>query len=227
VTDAPRSGPPDWRLRAEQIWLDNRTFDLVCRAGRRAPGLIAYLNRFAGRVAGTRDRVGPSADVFASPRLVRFTEMEYAIPRAHAAEAVRGVREILERHPVSFPVELRFLGADDALLSTAHGRDTAYVAAHLYQGMAFEAPLREVEAFMARYDGRPHWGKRSWLTAAELAPRYPRWDAFQAARAELDPAGVFSNAYAERMLGDVTSVPGSGTSRESSAPRPDTSAPAR
>jgi L-gulonolactone oxidase len=203
VTGAGRSGPPDWRIRAEQIWLDNRAFDLICRAGRRAPRLIPRLNRFAGRVAGTRDRTAPAPDVFASPRLVRFTEMEYAIPRVHAAEAVRAVRRILERHPVSFPVELRFLGADDALLSTAHGRETAYVAAHLYEGMAFEAPLREVEALMARYDGRPHWGKRSWLTAAELAPRYPGWDAFQAVRARLDPGGVFSNAYAERMLGPV------------------------
>ena len=49
--------------------------------------------------------------------------------------------------------------------------------------------------------GRPHWGKRSFLSAAELAPRYPRWDAFQAARAELDPDGRFANAWVRDVLG--------------------------
>ena len=94
--------------------------------------------------------------------------MEYAIPREHAAEAVRGAREILARHPVSFPIELRFVAADDALLSPAYGRDSAYVAVHLFEGMAWEAPFREVEALMSGFGGRPHWGKCSFLTAEEL-----------------------------------------------------------
>ena len=72
--------------------------------------------------------------------------------------------------------------ADDALLSPAHGRDSAYVAVHVFEGMPWEAPFREVEALMGSLGGRPHWGKWSFLTAAELAPRYPAWDAFQAAR---------------------------------------------
>ena len=67
--------------------------------------------------------------------------------------------------------------------------------------MPWEAPFREVEALLAGWDGRPHWGKRSFLGAAELAPRYPGWAAWQAARAELDPSGVFTNRWAERVLG--------------------------
>ena len=125
--------------------------------------------------------------MFASPRLVRFEEMEYALPRARAADAVRAAREILARHPVSFPIELRFSAADDALLSPAHARETAYVAVHVFEGMEFEAPFREVEAAMTTWGGRPHWGKRSFLGAEELAPRYPRWDAFAAIRAAARP----------------------------------------
>ena len=127
--------------------------------------------------------------------------MEYAIPREHAAEAVRGAREILERYPVSFPIELRFVAGDDALLSPAHGRDSAYVAVHLFEGMAWEAPFREVEALMGGFGGRPHWGKWSFLGADELAPRYPEWEAFQAARSELDPEGRFVNDWVRRVLG--------------------------
>ncbi len=87
-------------------------------------------------------------------------------------------REILERHPVSFPIELRFVAADDALLSPAHARDTAYVAVHVFEGMDGEPPFREVEKLMAGWGGRPHWGKRSFLAARELRTRYPRWDDF-------------------------------------------------
>jgi L-gulonolactone oxidase len=56
---------------------------------------------------------------------------------------------------------------------------------------------------MDGYDGRPHWGKLHFQTAETLAPRYPKWDRFQALRARLDPEGVFSNPYLERVLGSV------------------------
>ena len=118
--------------------------------------------------------------------------MEYALPREHAAEAVRAAREILERHPVIFPIELRFMAADDALLSPAHGRDRAYVAVHVFEGMDCEAPFREVEAVMAGSAGaRTGASARSWRARRELAAALPGgWDAFQAAATrELATAG--------------------------------------
>ena len=46
-----------------------------------------------------------------------------------------------------------------------------------------------------------------WCTAIQpastLAGRYPEWDRFQQARAELDPAGTFANAYTDRVLGPL------------------------
>jgi len=200
-TDAPREGPGRARAWLEDMLVDNHLFGLFNRAARRWPRAIPALNRAAARAASRRERVDWSFRVFASPRLVRFTEMEYALPREHAAEAVRGAREILERHPVSFPIELRLVAADDALLSPAHGRDSAYVAVHVFEGMPWEAPFREVEALMSGFGGRPHWGKWSFLGAEQLAPRYPRWDAFQAARAELDPDGRFENDWLRHVLG--------------------------
>jgi len=132
---------------------------------------------------------------------VRFEEMEYSVPRSRAAEAVEAVKRILERHPVSFPIELRFVRGDDALLSPASGRDSAYLAIHLFDGMPYEAPFREVEALLSSdFEGRPHWGKRSFLSAAELAPRYPGWGAFQRVRRELDPEGRFANAWIRDVL---------------------------
>jgi FAD-linked oxidoreductase len=212
-TDAPREAPGRGREWLEDVLVDNHVFGLFNRVGRRVPRAIPWLNRTAARAASRRERVDWSFRIFASRRLVRFTEMEYAIPRVHAAEAVRGAREILERHPVSFPIELRFVAADDALLSPAHGRDSAYLAVHLFEGLPWEAPFREVEALMSSYGGRPHWGKWSFLEAEQLAPRYPEWDAFQAARDELDPDRRFENDWLRRVLTGTSGPP-----RDRSAP---------
>jgi len=202
-TEAPVSAPGPAGAWLHDVLLDNHALALLSRTGRRFPRAIPRINRLAAAAASGRERVDWSHRIFASPRLVRFDEMEYAIPREHAADAVREARAILERHPVNFPVELRFVAGDDALLSPAHGRDTAYVAVHVFEGMDGEAPFRELEKLMARWDGRPHWGKRSFLSAREIKGRYPAWNAFAAARAELDPEGRFENPWARRTLGAV------------------------
>ena len=141
------------------------------------------------RLSGTSTRVDRSDRIFASPRLVRFTEMEYALPRAVAADAVRAIKATAERYAINFPIEVRFVAPDDALLSPAHERETVYVAVHAFKGMEWEPYFRAVEAIADEHGGRPHWGKRHFQTAATLAPRYPEWERFAAVRARLDPDG--------------------------------------
>jgi L-gulonolactone oxidase len=151
-------------------------------------------------------RVDRSADIFASPRLVRFTEMEYALPRENTPAAVRQVMDAIERHgfAVPFPIEVRTVAADDAFLSTAAGRASGFLAVHMYRGMEWRPYFHAVEAIMQGLGGRPHWGKRHFQTAATLRPRYPDWDRFQAVRARLDPDGLFANAWTDRVLGSIT-----------------------
>jgi L-gulonolactone oxidase len=200
---APR---PRTRAWAEDVALNNGAFGAFCLAGRAMPARIPAINRLLTRLIGTTVRVDRSHEIFSSPRLVRFTEMEYAVPRARAVEAIGGVRELLDRHgfAVPFPVECRFLASDDAFLSTAAGRDTAYVAVHMFRGMEWDPYFRAVESLMDSLDGRPHWGKRHFQTAATLSARYPDWERFQAVRARLDPDGRFANRYTDRVLGRVT-----------------------
>jgi L-gulono-1,4-lactone dehydrogenase len=141
--------------------------------------------------------------IFANYRTIRFTEMEYAIPRERGPEAVRRVLDLIreQRIEVPMPIECRVVAADDALLSPSHERDTTYVAVHQYRGMEWRRYFEAAEEIMDSYGGRPHWGKRHFQDAATLAPRYPRWDDFQASRDELDPDRAFSNEYALRVLG--------------------------
>jgi L-gulono-1,4-lactone dehydrogenase len=200
--DEPPRPPGAARRWLEDVALANGAFAAASMVGRRAHRLIPALNRGVTRAAGSAVRQDRSHRCFASPRMVHFTEMEYAIPRAAAAEMVRAVLAHVEdrRLPVSFPLELRFVAPDDAFLSPACGRETAYIAVHAYRGMPWEW-FRDVERIADAHGGRPHWGKRHFQTAATLAPRYEHWDAFQAVRARLDPDGLFTNAYVERVLG--------------------------
>lgn len=199
--------PPRPRGRAaaflNDVVLENWALEALAGTGKALPRTIPALSRLAGRLAAGSRTVDRSDRVFANERRVRFTEMEYAVPREHGPEAARRVVEWVRRnrYPVFFPIEVRVGAAEDACLAMAHGRDTAYVAVHQYRGMQWRPYFEAVEAIMDEYGGRPHWGKRHFQTAATLAPRYPAWDAFQKARDELDPGRVFSNEYAERVLG--------------------------
>ncbi len=204
-TDRPPEPPGRAKAFLRDVLLENAALGLACRLGRRVPALIPSLNRGIASVLGGAEHLDASNRVFANVRLVRFTEMEYGIPREHAAEALERVLTLIERRrlPVGFPIELRVVAPDDALLSTAHGRPTAYIAVHQYLGMEYETYFRGVEAIMDEYGGRPHWGKRHYQTAATLAPRYPEWERFATVRARLDPEGRFENDYTRRVLGPV------------------------
>ena len=190
------------------VLLTNHAFGLFCRIGRRVPSQIPRINRLVTKLAGTTKRIDRSDRIFASPRLVRFTEMEYALPRERTPEAVRRVMEMVPARgfAVPFPIEVRTVAGDDALLSTAAGRDSGFLAVHMYEGMEWRPYFQAVEQIMDELDGRPHWGKRHFQTAATLRNRYPGWDRFQAVRALLDPKGRFSNEWTDRVLGP-TGVP--------------------
>lgn len=209
-TEEPARPPGHLSAYVNDVLLVNHAFGLLCKVGRALPSQIPQINKLVTKLAGSRVRVDRSDRVFATPRLVRFTEMEYALPRANVPEAVRRVLAMVERErlPVPFPIEVRSVAADDALISTAAGRDSGFVAVHMFEGMAFETYFHAVEAIMDEMEGRPHWGKRHFQSAETLRGRYPDWDRFQAVRARLDPRGLFCNAWTERVLGPVRAEPG-------------------
>ena len=193
------------RVRAyvDDDLLSNRVFGLTNRFGNAVPGAVPALSRVASRALTARSYVDASHRVFVSERLVRFREMEYAVPRAAGMPALVEARRAMERGgwPISFPVEIRFARADDVWLSTAYERDTVYLAFHVNAQTDHTAYFRAVEQVMRAHDGRPHWGKLHTRTAEDLAPAYPRWDDVLRVRDRVDPERLFANGYLERVLG--------------------------
>lgn len=200
LPEQPRGKAVDWFT---DILMSNYTFDALCKLGRWQPRLVPYIQRGAAYAGSYRRQVDRSYRVFASPRLLRFTEMEYAIPREHAATAIREIKDLSTKFHTAMPIEVRWVAPDDAFLSPATGRDTCYIAVHQYRGMAYEPYFRACEAVFDKYNGRPHWGKRHFQTADTLRERYPDWDRFAEVRRRFDPKGRFSNAYLNRILGPV------------------------
>jgi L-gulono-1,4-lactone dehydrogenase len=201
-TDAPakpRSRAGEW---LHDIALENHFLHGVLAYGRRVPRHVPALNRMVTRLGGGPDRYDASARIFASPRLFRFTEAEHAVEATHAVDAIQAVLAVARRHRLGMPIEVRWVGADEPWLSMAHGRDTCFVAVHGIRDTPWPAYFDDVTEALEPFTPRPHWGKRSTLTAAQLAPRYPRWDDFRRVRDRLDPERRFANAFTQRMLGE-------------------------
>lgn len=200
-------GPAD-PLGAVSAWvedelLSNGVFQAVNSLARAVPAAIPSIARVASRALSARTYTDIPYKVFTSPRRVRFVEMEYALPRASLVEALRELKAMVDRSGlrISFPVEVRTAPADDIALSTASGRETAYIAVHMYKGTPYHAYFTAAERIFTAHGGRPHWGKVHTRDAEYFAQAYPRFGEFTALRDRLDPERMFGNDYLRRVLG--------------------------
>jgi FAD-linked oxidoreductase len=194
---------PRWRYLLDDEFLSNTVFGATTQLGRLAPATIPAVNKMAARALGARTYTDAAYRVFTSPRRVRFKEQEYAVPRAELAGVLGELRALFRRRDwrISFPVEVRVTPADDIWLSTAYGRDSAYIAIHVQRAAPHQDYFADVEAVMTAAGGRPHWGKMHTRTAGYLAGVYPRFADFVALRDTLDPERRFGNPYLARVLG--------------------------
>ena len=206
---ASRDRPaPSRRLRAA-TWC-SRTRRSSCALPGRAgasPRAIPALNRRIVRA----DAAAPSSSTAATASTraaatVRFTEMEYAIPREHGAEALRRVLDLVERRrlPIGFPIEVR----------VSRRRRRAPVAPR-----TAATPATSPSTSTAGWSSRPTSARsrRSWTTTAgartgasattrrppRCAPRYPGWDRFLAVRDRLDPDRKFEQRLPAARAGMI------------------------
>jgi FAD-linked oxidoreductase len=201
-TEEPLNPLPKVKGWIEKTFMENYAFGALCRLGRMKPSLIPRLAT-ALPSSGSRSYINDSYKIFASPRLVRFYEMEHALPAESVAPALRAIREMIDKkgYLLNFPVEVRFTAADDVPLSTAFGRDTGYIAVHVYKGMEYTPFFKDVEDILRGFDARPHWGKIHHRDVEELSGLYPRFNEFLSMRDRLDPQRTFANRYTERVFG--------------------------
>ncbi len=173
------------------------------------PALMPLVNRAAAsRLITSRRTVVDSGDrVLAGGEGLRRQVLEYSVDAAAVRGVLAELRRAVERGGVRAPapVELRFGPAEAGWLNPAYGRASCSVGVVGYRpfGRATDSAAWFATAgtVLAAAGGRPHWGSSHAHDAADLAERYPRWDDFADVRARLDPAGLFTNAYLDRVLG--------------------------
>ena len=194
---------PKLRYLLDDEFLSNTVFGVTCRLGHAFPGMITTVNGVASKALGSRSYVDAAYRVFTSPRRVRFKEEEYAIPRESLADVLAEIRALFARRDwrISFAIEVRVTPGDDPWLSTAYGRDSAYIAIHVFHASPHEQYFRDVEGLMTAVAGRPHWGKMHTRSAEYLRQAYPKHGDFVALRDKLDPGRRFGNPYLTQVLG--------------------------
>lgn len=130
-------------------------------------------------------------------------ETEYAFGLAEAGEALGRLASAIARARwnVDLPVEIRFVREDTAWMSPAYGRPTCQIGVYARSHRDRLALFSAFEDIAFDLGGRPHWGKETSATSAQLRAAYPRWDEFVALARRWDPDGTLRNAFLDRVLG--------------------------
>lgn len=156
-----------------------------------------------GRSGSWSDRL-PHFRMGFTPSSGEELQSEYLVPRRRALEAIEAVRTLADGiRPILQVSEIRTVAADRLWMSMSYGEDV--VGIHFTwkpEPDAVEAMISRLEAALAPFGARPHWGKLFDAGAAEIAPLYERLPDFVRLIERLDPRGAFSNAWLEtRVLG--------------------------
>ena len=124
-------------------------------------------------------------------------QTEYFVDRRHAVNALGTLRSLGDRiSPQLHATEIRTVASDDLWLSPAYERDSLCIGftwrKHPTEVIAL---LPDIEAALATYEPRPHWGKLFVFNDEDLAQRFPRLPDFLELASTYDPTGKFSNAF--------------------------------
>lgn len=129
-------------------------------------------------------------------------QSEYMVPRRSAVAALRVVRDLAPAiRPHLLTSEIRTVAADDLWLSSAYGTDTVCIHFSWKPDLnAVNGIMPSIEAALAPFDARPHWGKLFAATARDLDARFERLPDFRRLADRLDPRRAFRNAFLERHV---------------------------
>ena len=168
------------------------------------PSLRRQLGQSAIADAPTENLIGQSYEMLSTIRHVRFNEMEYHMPLRFGLEALDEVKNLIEKDfpDIFFPLECRIVKAEDSWLSPFQKDESHYlsIAVHAYYKDPYLPLFRAIEPIFLKKQGRPHWGKMSFLKARDFEAIYPQWQAFKRLRRQADPKGHLLNDYLKDLF---------------------------
>ena len=191
----------------DQSGLSGILFTALIKLGRSIPQAIPFLHNTVQNIHYHPHRRVDRSDkvIKVSSSIPIHQEMEYAIPIERAAKAIDETKKMIlaADYKVNFPMEVRFVAADDIPMSPANGRNSCYIGAYVSDLKWAQNYFKEFEALMSDYEGRPHWGKSFSRTYDEIRELYPAYDKFNHLRQSCDPNGLFRNSFVNRVFPDI------------------------
>jgi xylitol oxidase len=144
----------------------------------------------------------PHFKIGATPSSGAELQSEYLVPREHGYAAILAVEQLREQvTPHLFITELRTIAPDDLWMSTAYQRPS--LAIHFTwkpEWPAVKKVLPLIEAKLAPFAPRPHWGKLFTMAPSHIAPAYPQLPQFEQLLAQYDPHGKFRNRFVDQNI---------------------------
>ncbi len=200
ITEQPSGARLKHQLN--ELFLENMAFWALSEISRRVPASTSAVAQLCGLAISDQQQIDDSHRIFANQRWTKFEEMEYCVPRAEFKSTLRELLGMIasQKIRVHFPIECRFVQSDSIWLSPSYQREAAYLAVHQYRGMPWQDYFQQAEALFLAVGGRPHWGKRHFLNADQLAATYPKWHHFCQLRSSLDPDQLFLNPYLAKLF---------------------------
>jgi FAD-linked oxidoreductase len=194
-TDAPDSPTAVNSSEAE--------FRKVAKVIEALPLLRSLIINTAARNVDPEERTGRSYRIFGNVRNTRFNEMEYTVPAEQGPACLAEILDTIRRNEIDviFPIEYRYVRADDIWLSPFYRRPGCAISCHNFHDRDYKKYFAAVEPIFWKYQGRPHPGKIHTLEAQQLSQLYPRWNDFMRIRRELDPNGRFLNDHLQQVFG--------------------------
>lgn len=182
----------------------NDLLEMVCEVSMRASWLTPTIQRLLGKFIEDGFKQGPAWKVYGNVRTVRFNEMEYCVPAEDGIATLKQVCATIRDNNINvmFPIEFRYVRADNSMIGMFGQRDGATISVHQYVKQDATPLLNAVEPLLQKAGGRPHWGKIHTMSADQLKQAYPELKRFNEIRAMLDPQGRFLNAHMRTILGE-------------------------
>jgi xylitol oxidase len=129
-------------------------------------------------------------------------QSEYILPRKHALAAFHAVDDLRDQiAPLLLVSEIRTIAADTLWMSPCCEEDC--VAIHFTWKQDWDAVqqvLPRIEAGLAPFEARPHWGKLFTMQPAHLQSLYRKLPEFRQFLASYDPTGKFRNSFLDTYI---------------------------
>ncbi len=136
------------------------------------------------------------------PSAGKELQSEYFVAISHAYEAMLAIEKLNEKiTPHLFISEIRTIAADELWMSPCYKKNC--VAVHFTWKQDVEAVMNLlplIEAQLAPFNPRPHWGKLFTMAPEVLQARIEKLADFKQLVKQHDPNGKFKNAYLERNI---------------------------